>query len=84
MSPGLQGVTFPTCHKFHYFYLLVLIIFSNNYSLTPWSRVLLEKQTGFQLVKEFPAFYGTRRFITAFTSARHLSQSMSPGPRLSL
>jgi hypothetical protein len=26
-----------------------------------------------QLVKKFPAFYGTRRFITALTSARHLS-----------
>jgi hypothetical protein len=24
-------------------------------------------------VKKFPAIYGTRRFITAFTSARHLS-----------
>ena len=36
--------------------------------------VLLKKLTGFQLVK-FPAFYGTRRFITAFTSARHLSLS---------
>jgi len=32
--------------------------------LTPWSRVLLEKLTGFQLVKKFPAFYGTRRFVT--------------------
>ena len=32
--------------------------------LTPWSTVLLQKLTGFQLVKEFPAFYGTRRFIT--------------------
>ena len=30
------------------------------------------KLTGFQLVKKFPAFYGTRRFITAFTSPRHL------------
>jgi len=40
-----------------------------------WSRVLLEKLTGFQLVKKFLAFYGTRRFITAFTSARHLSLS---------
>jgi hypothetical protein len=39
----------------------------------PWSRVLLEKLTGLQLVKKFPAYYGTRRFITAFTSARHLS-----------
>jgi len=40
----------------------------------PWSRVLLEKLTGFQQVKKFPAFYGTRRFITAFKSARHLNQ----------
>jgi len=47
----------------------------NTYLLTPWSRVLLEKLTGFQLVKKFPAFYGTRRFITAFTSARHVSLS---------
>jgi hypothetical protein len=39
---------------------------------TPWSRVLLEKLTGRQLVKKFPAFYGTRRFITSFTTARHL------------
>ena len=28
-----------------------------------------------QLVKKFPAFYGTRRFITALTSVRHLSLS---------
>jgi len=45
------------------------------HSLTPWSRVLLQKLTGSQLVKKFPAFYGTRRFITAFTSACHLSLS---------
>ena len=31
---------------------------SSTYLLTPWSRVLLEKLTGFQLVKKFPAFYG--------------------------
>jgi len=43
------------------------------YLISPCSRVLLEKLTGFQLVKKFPAFYGTRSFITAFTSARHLS-----------
>ena len=42
--------------------------------LTAWSRILLEKLTAFQLVKKFPV-YGTRRFITAFTSARHLSLS---------
>jgi len=46
-----------------------------TYFLTPSTRVLLEKLTGLQLVKKFPAFYGTRRFITAFTTARHLSLS---------
>jgi hypothetical protein len=30
------------------------------------SRVILDKQTVSQLVKTFPAIYGTRRFITAF------------------
>jgi hypothetical protein len=30
-----------------------------SYLLTPWSGVLLEKPTGVQLVKKFPAFYGT-------------------------
>jgi len=40
--------------------------------LTPWSGVLLEKLTGSQLVKTFPALYGTRRFITAITRAHHL------------
>ena len=55
--------------------------------LTPWSRVLLEKLTGLQLVKKFLTFYGTRRFITAVRSARHLSlswassiQSVPPHP----
>ena len=46
-----------------------------TYSLTPWCRVLLEQLTGLQLVKKFPAFHGTRRFITALTSVRHLSLS---------
>jgi len=40
--------------------------------LTPWIGVLPEKLIGPQLVKKFPAFYGTRRFIIAFTSAFHL------------
>jgi hypothetical protein len=42
---------------------------------TPCSRVLPDMLTGSQPVKNFPASYGTRRFITAFTSARHLSLS---------
>ena len=32
-----------------------------------------EKLTGFQLVKKFPASYRNRMFITALTSAHHLS-----------
>jgi len=58
-----------------------------TYLLTPWRRVLLEKLTRLQLVKNFPAFYGSRRFITAFTSAHHLYlswassiQSIPPHP----
>ena len=43
--------------------------------LTPCCRVLLEKLTGLQLVKKLPAFHGTRTFITALTSVRHLSPS---------
>jgi hypothetical protein len=50
------------------------LIAINNH-LTPWSRGLLEKLTVSQLVKKFPAFYGTRRFIAAFTKAHQLSLS---------
>jgi hypothetical protein len=53
-------------------YLITNLI---TYLLTPWSRVFLEKLTGSQVLKKFPAFYRTRRFITTFTSARYLSQS---------
>ena len=49
-----------------------LLTYLLTYLLTPWCRVLLEKLTGFQLVKKFPAFYATRRFITALTSVRQL------------
>jgi len=35
--------------------------------------VLPEKVIGPELVKKFPAFYGNQRFITVFTSVRHLS-----------
>ena len=46
-----------------------------TYLIAPCSRFLLEKLTGSQLVKKFPASYGTRKFLTAFTRARHLSLS---------
>ena len=47
----------------------------NGAAFTQWNRDLLKKLTGFQLIKKFPAFYGTQRFITTFTNARHLSLS---------
>jgi hypothetical protein len=46
-----------------------------NILYSPWGRVLLEKLTGSLEVKKLPAFYGTRKFITELTSARHLSLS---------
>jgi hypothetical protein len=40
--------------------------------LTPWSTVLLEKQTNSQLVKKFLTYYGIQMFIITFTRACHL------------
>ena len=57
--------------------LMLLVWTIDTNLLIPWSRVLLEKLTGFQLVKKFPGFYGTQRFITTVRSARHLSLSWS-------
>jgi hypothetical protein len=57
-------------------YLLTYLLpYLLTYLLTPCSIALLEKLTGSQLIKNFPAFYGTRMFITAFKSPRHLSLS---------
>jgi hypothetical protein len=49
------------------------IVLSNdtNTYLPPWSRVLLEKLRVAQLVKKFPVFYGTPRFISVFTRVRY-------------
>jgi hypothetical protein len=43
--------------------------------LTSCSWALLEKPPIVQLLKNFPAFYGTRRFITVSTTALHWSLS---------
>ena len=61
-------VSFAICRKLPT--LLIMIYYCLNYLtylLTPWSRVLLEKQINSQLVKKFPAFFGTRLFITTPT-----------------
>jgi hypothetical protein len=47
-----------------------------TYLLTPWSRVFLEKlKVNFAASQEFPRIYGTRKFLTVPTRARHLSLS---------
>ena len=53
--------------------------------ITPWSKNLSEKLTVSQLLKKFPVFYRTQRFIAYSQTARHLSlswaisiRSMSP------
>jgi hypothetical protein len=68
-------------------YILTYLLISFLNLDTPCSRVHLEKLTGSQLVKNFPTFHETWRFITAFTSARHVSliwpriiQSIPPHP----
>jgi hypothetical protein len=58
-----------TSHK------ILFDLFIPTNKLTPWSRVLLEKLRVRSASQEIPLFYGTRRFITVFTRARHLSQS---------
>ena len=74
---GLYLLTYLRTYLLTYLqaYLLTLLTYLLIYLLTPWCRVLLEKLTGLQLVKKFPSFHGTRRFITALTSVRHLSLS---------
>jgi len=45
--------------------------------ITAWRRVLLQKLIVTQLVKKFPAFYGTRRYNAAFTRSSHCSLSLT-------
>jgi len=52
-------------------------VYTIIYSLTPWSTVLLENLIGFQLVKIFPAFFGTRNSSTPVTSARKRGLTLS-------
>ena len=70
--------TYLHIHRNQYTHHLAITVHSKQqltYLLTPWCGVLLQKLTGLQLVKKFPAIHATRRFITALTSVRHLSLS---------
>jgi len=44
------------CNRFWLHYGHLCEVSGNTYLLTPWSRVLLEKLSGFQQVKKFPTF----------------------------
>jgi hypothetical protein len=55
---------------------LILICYYGCIQIThSWSWSLLEKLPIVQPLKNFPAFHGTRRLITAFTRALHWSLS---------
>ena len=73
-SNNLQAVLILTIREDNYFILFFLHkpCTVNKAAVTPCSSVLLVKLTGRQLVKNFPTFYGTQRFITAFTCFHHL------------
>jgi hypothetical protein len=53
------------CCCLQFVYILLLLF---TYTM---EQNLLEKLTGSQIVKQFPSFYGARRFITAVKSALH-------------
>ena len=59
-------------HTYTHTYIYIYI---HTYILTPWSRVLLEKLSGSAASQEITRLFGTRRFLTVPTSARHLSLS---------
>jgi len=66
----IYAISYISLHSNWIFHYLSII----GHLYTSWCRVLLEKLTGLQLVKKFPAFHGTRRFINAPRSVRHLGQ----------
>ena len=83
----IMGIWCAKHQKLHEPKINYILIYLLPYLLTPWCRVLLDKLIGSQLVKKFPAYHGTWRFITAFTHACQLFlpsdsliQSMPPYP----
>ena len=85
---------FTVCQKHQSVSLSVTLAYScfasSDYLLTyllHGTESFLRRWLVLQLVKKFPVFYGTRKFITVLTSARHLSlswansiQSPQPSP----
>jgi hypothetical protein len=55
--------------------IIIIIIYTDVTWMLPCSWALLDKLPIVQLLKNFPAFYGTRRFNTVFARALHRSIS---------
>ena len=83
---GLTDETFTLLKKHHLckcwwhqykdsIFMCFLLTYLLSYLLTYYMARVLVKLTGSQLIKKFPTFYGTWRFITTFKSTCHLSLS---------
>ena len=70
-TTSLSTVVSLTCTRTSF--TVTVLTYFLTYFLTSWNRVLLEKLTGSQLVKKFPAIYGNWKCFNSFTSARYLS-----------
>ena len=61
---------------------IIILVMKNGYrpvsQLTAWRRSILLKIQVAHLMTKFHVFQGIRTFITAFTTARHLSTSSLP------
>ena len=76
----LASVDDGVIHVYMYVRYVCICIYTHTYVYThktyiyiyatPWSRVHLQKLRRLQLFTKFPAFYGTRKFVTVFTSDR--------------
>jgi hypothetical protein len=70
------------------FYSLVFELHNRHITewnqLTSWSRALFEKRPIMQLLKNFPVFYATRRFMTVLSRALHWSLSRATSIQISL
>jgi len=62
-------------YEFYYDVFLFIATYLLTYLFIPWSKVLLEKLIVSAASQEIPRIFGTRKFITIFTSALHLSLS---------
>jgi len=69
----VYNLTFQLYLRYEFYYLFTSYLLT--YSLTQRNIVFPEELTGSLLAKKFPGFYGNQNFITAFTSACHLSLS---------